>query len=136
MKILKGDISIDDRGSVRFVNDFNFENVKRFYQIENHCRGYVRAWHYHKQEGKYVYVAQGSALIGVVQPETEEINKYVLSSKSPKILWIPPGHANGFMSLEEKTIIMFFSTATIEETKNDDIRFPHDKWNIWQPNYR
>ena len=135
-KILNGGISIDDRCSVRFVNDFNFSDVKRFYQVENHSRGFIRAWHGHKKEGKYVYVVSGSALIGVVNMETEKISKFVLSDKSPKILWIPPGNYNGFKSLEENTKILFFSTSTLEESLGDDIREYHDKWNIWEENYR
>ena len=108
-KLINGGVSVDDRGSVRFVNDFNFDGVKRFYQVENHSKGFIRAWHGHKKEGKYVYVVNGSALIGVVNMDSEEINKFVLSSQTPKVLWIPPGHYNGFKSLEENTKILFFS---------------------------
>ena len=121
-KVLNGGIAVDDRGSVRFVNDFNFEGVKRFYQVENHRQGFIRAWHGHKKEGKYVYVTSGSALIGVVNMETEEVSKFVLSDKSPKILWIPPGYYNGFKSLEESL--------------GDDIREEHNRWNIWEEDYR
>ena len=135
-KILNGGISVDDRGSVRFVNDFNFEGVKRFYQVENHSKGFIRAWHGHKKEGKYVYVANGSALIGVVNMETENVSKFVLSDKSPKVLWIPEGNFNGFKSLEENTKIIFFSTSKLEESLGDDIREDHDKWNIWEEEYR
>jgi dTDP-4-dehydrorhamnose 3,5-epimerase-like enzyme len=135
-KIINGGISVDDRGSVRFVNDFNFDGVKRFYQVENHKRGFIRAWHGHKKEGKYVYLTSGSALIGVVNMETEDVQKFVLSDKSPKILWIPPGHYNGFKSLEENTKILFFSTSTLEESLGDDIRQQHDKWDIWSDDYR
>jgi dTDP-4-dehydrorhamnose 3,5-epimerase-like enzyme len=135
-KILNGGIAVDDRGSVRFVNDFNFEGVKRFYQVENHRRGFIRAWHGHKKEGKYVYVPNGSALVGVVNMETEEVLKFVLSDKSPKILWIPPGYYNGFKSLEENTKILFFSTSTLEESVGDDIREEHNRWNIWEEDYR
>ena len=135
-KLINGGVSVDDRGSVRFVNDFNFEGVKRFYQVENHSRGFIRAWHGHKKEGKYVYVVSGSALIGVVNMENEEISKFVLSSQTPKVLWIPPGHFNGFKSLEENTKILFFSTSTLEESLGDDIREDHDKWNIWNEDYR
>ena len=135
-KLVNGGISVDDRGSVRFVNDFNFEGVKRFYQVENHDNNFIRAWHGHKKEGKYVYVTSGSALIGVVNMETEEISKFVLSDKSPKVLWIPPGNYNGFKSLEENTKILFFSTTTLEESLGDDIREEHNKWNIWEENYR
>lgn len=135
-KLINGGVSVDDRGSVRFVNDFNFDGVKRFYQVENHSRGFIRAWHGHKKEGKYVYVVNGSALIGVVNMENEEISKFVLSSQTPKVLWIPPGHFNGFKSLEENTKILFFSTSTLEESLGDDIREDHDKWNIWNEDYR
>ena len=68
--------------------------------------------------------------------DSEEINKFVLSSQTPKVLWIPPGHYNGFKSLEENTKILFFSTSTIEESLGDDIRESHDKWNIWEEDYR
>jgi len=136
VKVLNGGVAVDDRGSVRFVNDFNFDGVKRFYQVENHRRGFIRAWHGHKKEGKYVYVTSGSALVGVVNMETEEILKFTLSDKSPKILWIPPGYYNGFKSLEENTKILFFSTSTLEESLGDDIREEHNRWNIWEEDYR
>ena len=136
VKILNGGISVDDRGVVRFVNEFNFDKVKRFYQVENHRRGFIRAWHGHKKEGKYVFVVSGSALIGVVNMENEEITKYVLSDKTPKILWIPPGNFNGFKSLEENTKIMFFSTSSIEDSLGDDIREEYNKWDIWEEDYR
>ena len=47
--LIKGGLSVDDRGSVSFVNDFNFSDVKRFYMIQNHVQGFVRAWHGHKK---------------------------------------------------------------------------------------
>ncbi len=60
-KLIPGNVFADDRGFLRFINDFNFENVKRFYQVENHRQGFIRAWHGHKKEAKYVYVSKGSA---------------------------------------------------------------------------
>jgi dTDP-4-dehydrorhamnose 3,5-epimerase len=135
-KLINGGLAVDDRGSVRFVNDFDFQNVKRFYQVENHRQGFIRAWHGHKKEGKYVYVVSGSALIGVANMDTNEVQKFVLSDKSPKVLWIPAGNYNGFKSLEENTKIMFFSTSTLEESLGDDIREDYNKWNIWDEDYR
>ena len=133
---IQGDLFADDRGFLRFVNDFSFDKVKRFYQVENHETGYIRAWHGHKNEGKYVYVSKGTALVGAVDLETEKVTKYTLTSQKPTILYIPPGFANGFMTLEKDTIIMFFSTSTLQESHGDDIRFEYDKWNIWEKNYR
>jgi len=129
--LVSGDLVVDERGTVRFVNDFDFKNIKRFYQIENNSKGFIRAWHGHKKEDKYIYVSSGSALVGVVNLDTEEVEKFVLSAKKPRILWVPQNSANGFMSLEENTSIIFFSSCTLEESKKDDFRFPYDKWNIW-----
>ena len=134
--LIQGGVAVDDRGSVRFVNDFNFNSVKRFYQVQNHRQGFIRAWHGHQHEAKYVYVVQGSALIGAVNMETQVVNKFVLSAQSPKVLFIPSGYANGFKTLEENTIILFFSTSDLKDSLNDDIRFPYDKWNIWEEDYR
>ena len=134
--LISGGVAVDDRGSVRFVNDFNFKDVKRFYQVQNHRQGFIRAWHGHQHEGKYVYVAQGSALIGAANMETSVVDKYVLSSQSPRVLFIPAGHANGFKTLEDNTIILFFSTSDIIASLKDDIRFAYDKWNIWEEDFR
>lgn len=136
VNLVSGDVVVDERGTIKFVNDFDFKNVKRFYEVENHHRGYIRAWHGHRHEHKYVYVSEGSILIGAVSLETEEVESFVLSSKKPRVLWIPPNHANGFMTLEEHTRVFFFSSYTLEESKGDDLRFPYDKWNIWNIEYR
>ena len=61
---------------------------------------------------------------------------FILSSKLPKVLYIPPDHCNGFMNLEENTIVQFFSTSTLEESLGDDKRFDYDTWNIWEEDYR
>jgi dTDP-4-dehydrorhamnose 3,5-epimerase len=135
-KILNGGIAVDDRGSVRFVNDFNFGDVKRFYHVENHRQGFIRAWHGHRKEGKYVYVATGTALVGVVHMDTGVVQKFILSAKSPKVLFIPENHYNGFKNLEDNTSILFFSTSTLQESLDDDIRLPHDAYNIWDEDFR
>tara|TARA_Y100000310_G_scaffold239316_1_gene242890 strand:- start:174 stop:596 length:423 start_codon:yes stop_codon:yes gene_type:complete len=131
IKTYNGGLAVDDRGQLSFVNDFNFKDVKRFYMVENHEQGFIRAWHGHKKEGKYVFVTNGAVLIGAVNMETEDINRFVLSSNKPQVLYIPPGYANGFMNLKNNTKVIFFSTSTLEDSMNDDIRFEWDKWNIW-----
>src|SRR5689334_9784510 len=123
LKLLSGNIGIDDRGEVGYVNDFDFAGVKRFYTVTNHRHGFVRAWHGHKKEAKYVTVVQGAALIGAVpvtdwtDPSQEAtVSRYVLSAHKPSVLYIPPGYCNGFMSLTEGARLMFFSTATLDES--------------------
>mgnify|MGYP000455394106 CR=1 FL=1 len=136
--LYQGALAIDDRGELGFVNDFNFEGVKRFYSVKNHRQGFVRAWHAHRCEAKYVTVVEGSALVGAVRIDdwqkpsrSLEVRRYVLSAVKPAVLYIPAGFANGFMSLNAETRLLFFSTAALEESKNDDFRFDARYWNIW-----
>jgi dTDP-4-dehydrorhamnose 3,5-epimerase len=141
IKIYNGGLSVDDRGVVSFVNDFDFNNVKRSYMVENHKRDFIRSYHYHEREAKYVSVVNGTILLSAVKVDKENLDKsvvktFILSSKQPKILYIPPCYANGFKSLEENTKIIFYSTSTLEESLNDDIRYPFDQWDVWKENYR
>ena len=131
LRLIEGGVVQDERGTVSFVNDFRFEDVKRFYIVRNITKGFIRAWHGHRKAGKYLYVVSGSALIGVVNLDTGEIRKYTLKASDPKILYIPPGFANGFQSLTEDAQVMVFSTDTLEESGSDSIRFPYDHWNMW-----
>jgi dTDP-4-dehydrorhamnose 3,5-epimerase len=139
--LISGDLAVDDRGSVSFVNDFRFENVVRFYRVANFSTSVIRAWHGHKKEAKYAYVVSGSAIVAAVpfdhdtSPDRNAaVQRYVLSAAKPRILYIPPGHANGFRPLEDNTVILFFSTSTLEETRGDDFRFPPDYWgaHVWE----
>lgn len=138
--LISGDMSIDDRGAVSFINDFDFQDVKRFYVVENHRANFIRAWHSHKNEGKYVYVVKGSAIVAATRIDNwkmpskgTEIFRYVLSEGKPSILFIPPGFANGFMSLTQDLKIIFFSTSTLEESKKDDFRYDADYFgsHVW-----
>lgn len=142
-QLFKGGLSVDDRGTVSFVNDFNFENVKRFYIVENHKQGFVRAWHAHRKESKYVMVVKGSAIIGAVQIDNWEnpskdlkIHRYVLSEKNPSVLFIPAGYANGFMNLSEDAKIIFFSTSELKDSLNDDVRYDAHYWEAWKSEER
>lgn len=137
-KLFTGGLSVDDRGFISFVNDFDFSGIKRFYCVENHEKNFIRAWHGHKKEGKYIYCVQGSAQIGAVILGVSRPQKFFLSSRKPQVLYIPPGYYNGFMTLEENTKLMFFSTSTLKESISDDERV---EWNdfgedFWKRDYR
>lgn len=137
--LTKGGLSVDDRGTVSFVNDFDFKNVKRFYVVENHKQGFIRAWHGHKNESKYVFVVKGSAVVAAVKIDNWEnpsknlqVNRFTLSDKTPSVLFIPAGYANGFMSLSEDAKLIFYSTSELKDSLNDDIRFDAHYWDVWK----
>ena len=137
--IIEGGLAVDDRGDLAFVNDFHFEGVKRFYMVSNHRAGFVRAWHAHRHEAKYVIAVQGAAIVAAVAIDNWEhpsknaqVHRYVLSAQKPAVLYIPAGYGNGFMSLTTDTKLTFFSTATLEESRNDDVRYDARYWDAWQ----
>lgn len=136
--LLPGGLACDDRGEISFANDFQFEGVRRFYLVSNYRQGFVRAWHGHKREAKYVMAVSGAALVGAVEIDSWErpsrdlpVNRFVLSANKPAVLYIPAGYANGFMSLTQDLRLMFFSTSTLDESKQDDFRFDARHWDIW-----
>ena len=137
-RLTHGDCAVDDRGVLEFVNDFDFTGVKRFYMVSNHSVGFVRAWHGHRHEGKYVLAVSGAAVVAAVAVDNWEspspdlpVHRHVLSAAKPRVLFIPPGYANGFMSLTADAKLMFFSTSTLDESRADDIRFPSRLWDVW-----
>jgi dTDP-4-dehydrorhamnose 3,5-epimerase-like enzyme len=136
--LLRGDLAVDDRGSVGFVNDFTFDDVCRFYTVANHRPGFVRAWHGHRREAKYVMAITGAALVCCVEiddwdaPSRDlEIERFVLDEDKPSVLRVPPGYVNGFMTLTPGAKLIFFSTARLDESQGDDIRFPARYWDPW-----
>jgi len=147
-RIIPGGLFVDDRGQLNFFNQFDLASaqVRRMYMTMNHQQGTVRAWHAHKCEGKYVMAISGSALVCAVRvldwhPQTDTAlicsldlgpKRFVLSAASPAVLAIPPGYANGWMSLTDDAQLLWFSTATLEESKTDDYRFPARYWNPWK----
>lgn len=145
LQIIEGGLAIDERGVLKFINDFNFKGVKRFYQVENHLMNIVRAFHGHMKEAKYCYVASGSILLFVAKignikspSKRQKPQKFILSAEKPQILFIPAGYAHGYKALEKNTRIIFFSTSTLKESKEDDFRYPYDYWgeDIWKTENR
>lgn len=151
-ELVDGGIAVDDRGTVSYVNEVS-QQIKRIYYVSNFERGMIRAWHGHKKETKGVLVTKGSAIVIAIPMENIEwtknyssydlngltcepnvADKHILSENKPQILWIPKGYVNGFKTLTEDTQVLFLSTSTLEESKNDDIRFSADifrhLWNV------
>lgn len=137
--ILKGDHFSDSRGSMRFVNDLNFEDIKRFYFIKHPDVSIIRAWQGHQIEKKYFYPISGSFVIAWVKidnfdnPSAHLIPEYhVLSANTSEILEIPKGYANGLKALEPDSEILIFSNLSLKESMDENIRYPADWWFDWE----
>jgi dTDP-4-dehydrorhamnose 3,5-epimerase len=136
---LNGGISIDDRGILKYINDLQLNEYKRFYVVENHEKGFIRAWHGHLIEAKAFIPIKGSILVGAVPIDNEEnpskearVERYVISEQKPGALIIPPRFANGFKTLSDNSIVLILSTSKLEDSLADDFRYPFDYWNPWE----
>lgn len=136
--LIKGSMFVDDRGTMSFINNFDLKGMRRFYMVENHSVGFIRAWHLHLEESKYVMALSGTAILALVHvedpdnlPTDPEIHRYVLTSSDPAVLWVPPGYAHGAKTLTRDTKLIFFSDALLAESQKDDFRFNAFQWDPW-----
>lgn len=129
-RLIKGGVAVDDRGVVTFCNNFDMSTIKRFYMLENHQEGFVRAWHGHIKEAKWIMCVSGVAVVGVAKiifeynesPDLDSPDSFILCSDGD-VLYVPPGYANGHKNLIRGTRLIHFSNLTLGESEDDDVRF-------------
>jgi dTDP-4-dehydrorhamnose 3,5-epimerase-like enzyme len=138
-ELIRGGVSSDDRGRVFFANDLDLRMCRRMYFVENFSVGTVRAWHAHRNERKWVMAVSGAALACCVKiddwdsPSVDAtVHRFVLDASSTSVLAVPAGYANGAMSLSPQTKLLYLSDASLEESVDDDIRYPARYWDPWQ----
>ena len=123
--ILEPKVFGDNRGhffesynSVEFDNSVGsqYEFVQDNQSLSD--KGVLRGLHFQNPpfaQGKLVRVVQGSVLDVAVDirrssPTYGDHFSIELSAENNKQLWIPPGFAHGFISLEDKTIFLYKCT--------------------------
>jgi len=146
----------DDRGILLpFTDNIDGNIIRRAYYVENYGRGIIRGLHYHRKEIKMFIIAHGAAKFNLLQlpldiaeqnnkdeikkfysEHPEALKSYVMSSRHHALLVVPPHFANGWVGLEDNTILFSLSNLEFEEAKNDDIRIdPYligkDKWEVF-----
>jgi hypothetical protein len=65
--VIKGASFQDERGSMRFINNFDMNEVVRFYEVMPKNTDLIRGWQAHKEEKKWFYCLQGSFIINLVK---------------------------------------------------------------------
>lgn len=127
MKLMSGNIFTDNRGILKFLNDFNMSSIVRMYSIEPKL-GLIRAWQGHKLETKWFYAVKGSFLVKTINMKTLFKSEYHLNSLIPSVLEIEGGYFNGFESLEAGSILIVYSNFDLNKSKQDDFRVGIDKY--------
>ena len=138
-KLIKGDRIYDNRGSLRFSNNLGFKNIKRFYIVHNFNSHFIRAWHGHLKEEKFITCIKGTFQVSAVKitnikkpSKSSKIFNYVLNESNNDFIHIPKGYANGSMSLEDNSKLLIFSSSKLKDSIKDDYRFEYNYWNPWK----
>ncbi len=134
-KKFNGRSHVDGRGVLRFNNHVDLTQFKRSYSIENSSENPMRGWHGHKFESKGFLCIRGKVRIGGVQVDdwknpssTLHVFKEDLDANSMDFVFLPAGFANAIMSLESGSIVLVFSSSTLEDSQNDDYRYAPETW--------
>ena len=127
----------DERGELRYCNEFDLSSAKRFYSIKFGQVNQVRAWQAHKVETKAILPLAGVTKIVLVKLDdfdtgiAGDIYEFILDSNSPNVLLVPGGYANGLQSKTLDSALMIFSNLSLTDAKNDDFRFGKDDFYKW-----
>ena len=123
--LIRGGNHSEARGTLRFCNDFDMAEVRRFYTISNSAVEPKRGWIMHKRETKWFFPLVGVTEVKV-RGDGEQWNRcssFVLSAEESAVLRIPPGH--WFCIEQDGTAeVQVFSDCRLGEYKNDDYRRP------------
>tara|TARA_B100001057_G_scaffold489612_1_gene576215 strand:- start:29 stop:466 length:438 start_codon:yes stop_codon:yes gene_type:complete len=142
-KLISGSRIYDNRGSLRFSNDLEFKKIKRFYIVHNYDNNFIRAWHGHLKEDKYIGCIKGTFQVSAVKLDKikkpnkkNKVYNFFLNQSDSNFVHIPKGYANGSMSLEANSELLIFSTSSLTESLKDDFRFEAKYWNPWNVKFR
>ena len=142
-KIINGNRIFDNRGSVQFNNDLKFNKIKRFYLVHNYSKNFVRAWHGHLKEEKYITCTKGTFQISAVKIDNvkspskkNKVFNFIINENDNKFVYLPKCYANGSMSFEDNSKLLIFSTSSLKESLKDDYRYEPKFWNPWKINER
>lgn len=130
---IKGGIASDERGHIRFVNDFDMSVVKRFYIIRNGDEKLVRGWRAHRIEQRWFYAISGTFIIDVVKIDNWEncsrdlhVERHTLCAKDHELLHVPVGYGTAFTSIGKDAELLTFADFNIENARLDDYTWPVD----------
>jgi len=123
--LINGGSHADARGCLRFCNDFDMSQVKRFYTIANSAEHPKRGWIMHKRETKWFFPIRGTTIIRIedVLHCSPSPLTFTLDAQHPAVLQVPPGH--WFLIEQDGAAeVQVFSSCRVGEFNDDDFRRP------------
>lgn len=131
---------VDDRGyliEIIRVTDPYFTKFGQVYLVGNFARGTVRAFHKHSELWDWFFISHGAAKFFLVDdreesPTYKEQNVFIVSSRNPSLIVVPPGVYHGWMSLEDDTQMISTASEVYRRGNPDEVRIPPDSFgDVW-----
>ncbi len=133
INFIQGGASTDVRGDIKYVNDFDMSDVKRFYIIRNADEGVVRGWRAHRSEQRWFYVLSGTFVLDVVKIDDWQeasvdlpVERIILSAEGNRILHVPKGYGTSIRMVKAPAELLVFADSLIEKAQDDDYTWPID----------
>ena len=132
--------NVDDRGyliEIIRVTDRHFTKFGQVYLVGNFAKGTIRAFHKHEVLWDWFFISHGSAKFVLIDdrkdnPTHKEQNVFVVTSRNPSLIVIPPGVYHGWMSLEDDTQMISTASEVYNRENPDEVRIPPDSFgNVW-----
>src|SRR5690606_10310865 len=131
--IIKGGVARDNRGQIRFVNDFDMSEVKRFYIIKNADTKFVRGWRAHRIEQRWFYVLTGAFEFNIIKIDDWQrpsidlpIEKMTISAEDMEIFHVPEGYGTAIKAIEANSELLVFADYGIDHANQDDYTWSLD----------
>ncbi len=130
---IQGGIAKDERGQIRFVNDFDMSLVKRFYIIKNADTGLIRGWRAHRIEQRWFFTLSGSFALDLVKIDNWErasthlpVQRLVIQADKPQLVHIPAGYGTAFRALLPDSELLVYADYPLSHAALDDYTWPLD----------
>jgi len=131
---------VDDRGylvEIIRAKDEHFTKFGQVYLVGNFGQGTIRAFHKHEVLWDWFFISHGSAKFVLRDDRKdsstyENMDTYVISSRNPSLLVVPPGVYHGWISLEDDTQLISTASEVYNREKPDEVRIPPDSFgDVW-----
>ncbi|MDH5828689.1 WxcM-like domain-containing protein [Sphingobacterium faecium] len=133
VKNIQGGVAQDERGQIRFVNDFDMTDIKRFYIIKNIDTSFIRGWRGHRIEQRWLYAISGAFSIDIVKIDDWtspfrglNVENRIVDSADLQVLHIAAGYATAIRALEEGSELLVYSDYPVSHAPLDNYTFPLD----------
>jgi len=133
LSFIQGGVAKDERGQIRFVNEFDMSLVKRFYIIKNADTELIRGWRAHRIEQRWFYVLSGSFNVDLVKIDNWEnpdpflpIENVVLQAEDMKVLHVPAGYGTAFRALRLESELLVYADYHLTDASQDNYTWGKD----------